>query len=61
MKQQRLKEPVAQEAKPAPVSETDYRPRTSSSKDQLVFGLKLAAVIGIALLALWLYEGYVVM
>jgi hypothetical protein len=60
MKQQRSKESMAKGDESSPAPEPDYRPKASSAREQVVFGLKLMAVIGIALLVLWLYEVYVV-
>lgn len=60
MRNPRIKTPDTVESEPFKTSEPemDYSPKTTSKRDQIIFGIKLFAISGAFFLMLYLYEKF---
>ncbi|AOY57475.1 conserved uncharacterized protein [Desulfococcus multivorans] len=56
MRNNRDKSPDTAEKTPSMRPEIDYSPKTLTLREQIVFGIKLFAVVGGIFLVLWLFE-----
>ena len=56
MRHNLVESPDTIKSRPSAGSEIDYSPRTYTVSEQIVFGAKLTAVVGIFFLILWLVE-----
>jgi len=56
MRNNRDKSPNTTEKTPSIQPEIDYSSKSLTLREQIVFGIKLIAVVGIIFLMLWLFE-----
>lgn len=56
MQNNRFESPDDIKSRTSTETKIDFSPKTYTLRDQIVFGVKLLAVVGIILLMLWLFD-----